>query len=200
MSRSNRRTFIQRALVSGAALTGKTGPTEAALVRTLSPTLLHALAQAILPRQTLGQAKTLQVIEAFTNWLAGYEPVTELNHGYFTGDIRYSPEHPGPRWASQLEALDLQSKKRFSATFIELDEERRRELVAAQIQEDRLGRLPRAAGARHVAVGLLAFFYALPETTDLAYRAQISKRRCRPLAQAPDLPKPLEASQEADRG
>ena len=97
MSRSNRRTFIQRALVSGAALTGKTGPIEAVLVRTLSPTLLHALAQAILPRQTLGQAKTLQVIEAFTNWLAGYEPVTELNHGYFTGDIRYSPEHPGPR-------------------------------------------------------------------------------------------------------
>jgi len=200
MSRSNRRRFIQRALVSGAALSAKTRSTEATFARTLSPALLHALAEAVLPSQTLGKAGTRQVVEGFTTWLGRYQPVTELNHGYFTGDIRYSPEHPGPRWTAQLEALDLESRKRFAESFVDLDEERRRDLVATQIQDDRLERLPRAASARHVAVGLLAYFYALPETTDLAYRARISKHHCRPLGRAPDPPEPLEESPGAGRG
>ncbi len=45
---------------------------------------------------------------------------------------------------------------------------------------------------RHVAVGLLAYFYATPAATDLAYRAKISRHTCRPLAYASRRPRPLE--------
>ena len=196
MSRSNRRSFIQQALASSFVLSKKRGQVQQSDPAGLPTDLLQALGRAVLPSKALGPVETDRVIDDFSAWLAGYQPVAEMNHGYMTGRIRYSPEHPQPRWASQLEALEIEAQKRFHVPFTELDQVRRRELVEKQIGSDRIGRLPRAASARHVAVGLLAYFYATPAATDLAYRAEISRHACRPLAQASRRPRSLEDGQK----
>ena len=191
MSRSNRRRFIKQSLASGFALSTKREQVQQRDPAGFPTALLRALGSSVLPVTALGGEATEKVIDDFSAWLAGYEPVAEMNHGYMTGRIRYSPEHPQPRWASQLEALDIEAQKRFHLPFTELDDTRRRELVSEQIGNDRIDRFPRAASARHVAVGLLAYFYATAAATDLAYRARISRHGCRTLAEASHRPRPL---------
>ncbi len=160
------------------------GPEDAAL---------DALAEAVLPSE-LGAAGRGRTVADFRQWLAGFEPVAELNHGYGTGDIDYAPADPGPGWMAQLRALDLESQQRFGRAFAALDAEVRRDLVRAQIGRGSDSGLPAIAEARHVAIGLLAFFYDSPAATDLCYRAQIGKHTCRALAAAPGKPAPLPAA------
>jgi hypothetical protein len=120
--------------------------------------------------------------------LEEYEPGAELNHGYGTADIEFTPADPTASWQSQLNELEREAQERFQVSFVRLDSEGRRGIVRRQISGDRLNRLPRPYRARHVAVGLLAYFYSTPEATDLCYQAAIGKRNCRPLARSPQEP------------
>ena len=215
MGRSDRRTFLKQAagLIPAAAVGARDvvgaereaegatsgeadrGPNAEAAGRASSrlanETVLVAVAEATLPVAALGSAGVARVVDGFQDWVDAYEPVAELNHGYLTHELRYAPADPGPRWQSQLEALDTEADKRHGKPFPELGMAERRALLEPELQEDRLGSLPNTTRARHVAMGLLAYFYSTPEATDLCYEAEISRFDCRGLADLSAPPPPL---------
>ena len=153
----------------------------------LDDELTRALGHAVLPAE-LGSDGIDRVVAGFHSWLEEYEPGAELNHGYGTADIEFTPDDPTISWQSQLNELEREAQRGFQLSFVRLDSEGRRGIVRRQISGDRLDRLPRPYRARHVAVGLLAYFYSTPEATDLCYQAAIGKNNCRPLARSPREP------------
>lgn len=164
---------------------------------------LRAVATAVLPVSDLGGDGVDRVVTEFEAWIEGFEPVAELPHGYLSrglAEIRYGPPHPGPRWASQVEALELEARKRHRSSFAELTVEQRRALIEGQLERDEIGRLPSPGQARHVAIGLLAFFYDSAEATDLCYRASIGRYRCRGLSTLGREPPPLAGGPERQAG
>jgi hypothetical protein len=155
---------------------------------------LRAVGDAVLPTADLGDDGVEGVVADFEAWIEGFEPVAEMPHGYLhrgLAEIRYGPPHPGPRWTSQLEALQLEAERRHRSGFAALPRERRRELIEGQLERDEIGRLPSPGAAPHVAIGLLAFFYDGAAATDLCYRAAIGRYRCRGLSNLAREPRPL---------
>jgi hypothetical protein len=159
----------------------------------LADPTLDALAEVLLPEE-LGPDGVTRAVNAFRQWLADYRPAREMNHGYGTAALEYTPPHPGAGWGAQLEALELEAQQRYGTAFARLDRERRIAMARAAIARDRTGSLGDPAGAHHVAVGLLAHFYASPEAANLCYRAMIDAFRCRPLAGAAERPAPFRGS------
>lgn len=153
----------------------------------LDDALIGALGHSLLPTE-LGSDNIDRVVDEFQQWLELYSTDAELNHGYGTSEIDYTPGDPTSRWQDQLDGLNAEAQRRFGASFVDLDADVRRGIIRQQIADDRLDRLPRAYRARHIAVGLLAYFYATPEATDLCYKAAIGKNKCRPLRRSPDEP------------
>ena len=204
MTDTDRRDFLKKSPAAAAAL-GISG-TEAAATQAANQAAsqatappaetLRAIGAAVLPAGDLGPDGTERVVTDFEAWIEGFEPVAEMPHGYLNrglANIRYGPPHPGPRWAAQVEALELEAGKRHSSAFAELSIDERRALIQGQLGRDELGRLPSPGQARHVAVGLMAFFYAGSEATDLCYRASIGRFKCRGLGTLGREPRPLVA-------
>ena len=188
----NRRVFVSSVAASVpivAASRRTLEPGEAAAL--LDEALTRAVGHALLPSE-LGTNSIDRVVGDFQQWLDQYEPAAELNHGYGTSEIDYTPADPTPRWQAQLETLDADARRRSGISFVALDADTQRDIIRQQIADDRIDRLPRAYRARHVAVALLAYFYSTPEATDLCYQAAISKNNCRPLRRSPDKPISLE--------
>lgn len=204
MTDTDRRDFLKKSAAAAAAL-GISGTeaaatqatNEAANQATTPPAeTLRAIGAAVLPAGDLGPDGTERVVTDFEAWIEGFEPVAEMPHGYLNrglSNIRYGPPHPGPRWAAQVEALELEAGKRHSSAFAELSIDEQRALIQGQLGRDELGRLPSPGQARHVAVGLMAFFYAGSEATDLCYRASIGRFKCRGLGTLGREPRPLVA-------
>jgi len=155
---------------------------ETAAQEPLETELVNALAEAVLPLGELGAEGVAAAAREFRAWAAGYRPVAELDHGHGTAELGYTGPDPVPGWSAQLRALELESRQRYGRGFAELDVADRQALVRRQIEAEAVGGLPAPADARHVAVGLLAFFYASPAATDLCYRARIGRLSCRPLS------------------
>jgi len=204
MTDTDRRDFLKKSAAAAAAL-GISG-TEAAATQATNQAAnqatappaetLRAIGAAVLPAGDLGPDGTERVVTDFEAWIEGFEPVAEMPHGYLNrglANIRYGPPHPGPRWAAQVEALELEAGKRHSSAFAELSIDEQRALIQGQLGRDELGRLPSPGQARHVAVGLMAFFYAGSEATDLCYRASIGRFKCRGLGTLGREPRPLVA-------
>ena len=158
----------------------------------LDDELLHALGAGVLPAE-LGNQGMERVVRDFQRWLDRYTPNAETNHGYGTGDIGYTPDDPAPRWSDQLARLDGDARQQFHAGFAELDVATKQRIVREHLTEDRLDRMPRPHLANHVAVGLLAYFYASADATDLCYERAIGKNSCRPLSRSADEPGPRRA-------
>ena len=166
----------------------------AALSRAGAPAAtLRALADVVLPSE-LGAGGRAAAVEAFRAWMAGYREHAELTHDYGTSRIRYSGPTPATQWTSQLDALDVAARKRFDATFAALPPERREMLIRAALAGSRLDRMPSVGDAGHVAVALVAHYYASPAATDLCYGASIGREQCRPLAQSRRQPLPLQGT------
>ncbi len=184
MTDTDRRDFLKKSAAAAAAL-GISGTEAAASQASVPPAeTLRAIGAAVLPVADLGSDGTDRVVTDFEAWIDGFEAVAEMPHGYLNrglANIRYGPPHPGPRWTAQIEALELEADKRHQSMFAELSIEDRRALIQGQLGRDELGRLPSPGQARHVAVGLMAFFYAGSEATDLCYRASIGRFKCRGL-------------------
>jgi hypothetical protein len=199
---SSRRKFLKSSGAVVAAVAAPAGAVTAAAQESssLSPSLdlplLGAFAEAVLPAE-IGTDGVKDALRRFVTWLEGFEPVAELPHPYLSSvEVQYGPPHPAPRWASQLQALDLLATKEHGAAFAALPVEKRRDLIAADLERhDAGGDLPRPAYAGHVAVGLLAHFYARPQAADLAYGVRINARACRDLASGATMPAPLAATE-----
>ncbi len=187
MSEVNRRTFLKTAAgAAAAAVVG--GPAACApegapgSATTLDHRTVLALAQTVLPEE-LGADGMARAAAGFESWVAGYRPAAEVTHGYGTGNLEYTPAHPGPGWAAQLEALDLEANQRAGKPFAGLTAEQRRDMIRQQLARKRVDRLPDPAQARHVAIGLLAYWAQMPEATNLCYQAKIDPYTCRPLGE-----------------
>ncbi len=191
----DRRTFLKRsgAALSAAVVSGcvsdSPSPDEAVDSRHLEPALLRALATVVLPAE-LGQAGTEAAVQSFERWAYSYEPVAELNHGYGTSEIRYGPPDPVPAWKAQLEALDLEARKRTESSFVTLDVTGRRELLERQGLGSGSG-MPSPLRAEHVAVALMAHWFRSSDATDRCYERRIAERTCRGIDSAPAEPEAL---------
>ena len=144
---------------------------------------LRAVGEVVLP-SSLGSGGTAAAVARFQQWIAGYREGAELLHGYGTSKLEKAGRTPATRWATQLAQLDA---KRFA----ELPLERRREIIRAELAALKVDRIGTVGSAPHVAVALLAHFYASPEATDLCYQSKIGKQTCRPLATSSRQPLPL---------
>jgi len=159
----------------------------AAAIGTLDHDLLIALAHAVLPTE-LGAAGIERVSASFEAWLAAYRPLAERPHGYGTEVIERLPPHPAQAWAAQLVGLDTAARERFSRRFAALTPERAADIVRSALAAEPIDPVPAPIDARHVALGLLAYFLQSPEAADLCYRASIGRYQCRPLASSPARP------------
>lgn len=151
--------------------------------------LLRALALAVLPAE-LGVDGMGRMTDGFERWVSNYRPGAEVNHGYGTGRLEQLPADPWPRWRQQLQDLDARSRQQFGLTFDAAAAPQREQLVTAVLEEANAQRLPNPITAPHVALGLLSWFLATPEATDLCYRSRIGKETCRPLAETVKEPSP----------
>ena len=200
MSDSDRREFLKRSSAA-AAMLGIAGPAGGIVGGSQTDTL-RAIGAAVLPTADLGDEEVDRVVADFEAWIDGFEPIAEQPHAYLNrglSEIRYGPAHPGPRWSAQIEALELLAERRHRAAFAELSIDDRRALIEGELERDELGRMPTPATARHVVIGLMAFFYAGSEATDLCYRASIGRFRCRGLSGLGREPRPLAATPDARR-
>jgi len=194
MTGTNRRTFLMKstAALSSLAVSSCTPAAEDREGVELPEATLRAVGRSVLPSE-LGPERVERVLLGFDHWLEEYEPVTELDHGYISSEIRYGSPDPAPRWQAQLEALELESRKRHKTPFVDLSGEDRGALVRRQIGVEGDGSLPESpATASHVAVGILSYFYNGSEATDLCYGRKVGKVTCRGIATAPETPDLLE--------
>jgi len=177
---------------SGAAREGQAQPesgTGHVSSRALDPTLLRSLADTVLP-ESLGAAEREDAVLAFEAWLLGFQPVAELRHPYGGDLVPYGPPDPEPGWSAQLEALDLASRARHGSAFAELDRALRRAILDEHIDDDGEG-FPAPARARHVAVGLMAHYFASPIAIDRSYGRRIESQACRSTDGVGDPPPPI---------
>ena len=196
MRRVTRRSFFAwlGTVVSTAVLSRRLEPATVPVPAPegLDRALVRALANAVLPGE-LGTEGRHRAADGFLGWVAGYRAGAELLHDYGVPKIAHAGPSPASRWAAQLSQLDHLSRQRHRLSWVALGVERQRALVSERLVAGKTpADLPAdPARAPHVAVGLLAHFYALPETTDLCYGAEIMRKQCRPLAGNPERPVPL---------
>ncbi len=199
MSHEHRRHFLKKSatIVSGLAAASCAPSRETATVgaaTTLDRATLDALGRIVLPQGALGDEGVARILDDFVKWLNAFEPVAELDHHYLWNDeIAYGPPDPSPNWCSQLEALELEARKRHGSSFSAVDEPLQQAILHRQLPREIPQDLPYAGDAPHVAIGLLAYFYRTSEANDLGYGAAIEKQTCRGLDTGPDEPEPLES-------
>jgi hypothetical protein len=153
----------------------------------LDSTLLRDVGDLVLPTD-LGAAGREAAVAAFERWAEEYDPVPELNHGYGTSEIRYGPPDPVPGWQTQLEALDVEARRRHGTLFTDLGRDQRLVLLRSHVDAVEGADLSSPLRARHVAVAILAHWAGTPEATDLCYGVRISPQTCRGLASSSDEP------------
>lgn len=156
----------------------------------LDATMVARVAEAVLPAE-LGDDGFKRVSRGFTRWLAEYRPGVELVHPYGSTNLRQTGESPATRWRAQLGALEREARARHRRGFSALTREQRRELVTAALTAGRATRLPEPLDADHVALALLAWYFASPDAIDLCYGKRIGRNQCRPLVNAAREPLPL---------
>jgi hypothetical protein len=154
---------------------------------------VRALGEAILPGE-LGKVRQDVASDAFWRWLSGYREDAELLHPYGSPRIGFTGASPVPRWAKQLSDLDGAARAQFGTPFTALSVSRRQDLVREALAAFPSARLDEVAAAPHIALGLLSHFYGSSEATDLCYRAQIGRHKCRPLVHNERKPLPIATS------
>ena len=155
----------------------------------LSPRM-QALGQAVLPAE-LGSKRVVAIVDQFQRWIAGYREHAELVHGYGTSKLEWTGPTPATRWATQLDELDRAAVRDHGRPFAALPIAQRQELVRVALNFFKEERIPPVGRCPHVALALLAHFYASDAATDLCYDAKILRENCRPLAMSSRKPLPL---------
>ena len=193
----SRRTFVSWLSGVSAALGFGVRPREVEAQGTAEPqdspldgAMVRGIAEVVLPAE-LGSDGFARVSRAFTQWAAAYRQGVELVHPYGSAQLRQTGESPAPRWKSQLTALDAQAREKHQRGFAALTREQRRGLVMTAFASERANRLPDPVEANHVAMALMAWYFASPDAVDLCYNARIGRNQCRPLVNSPREPLPL---------
>ena len=185
-----------RARTGDARVANEAPPEQAAA---LDLTSVTRVAEVVLPGE-LGDAGFARVSRSFTQWLAGYREGQELVHPYGSTNLQQTGASPARRWRDQLSALDRDARAKHQRGFNALTRDQRREIVLAALGTERTNRMPDALDANHVALALVAWFFATPEASNLCYQSRIDRNQCRPLVNAPRQPLPLGAQRATGRG
>ena len=156
----------------------------------IDPATIAALAAVVLPTE-LGTDGFNRVGREFTQWIGRYRAGVELVHPYGSTELRNTGESPLNRWRSHLATLDQQARQQHQRAFTALTVVQRRDLVTSAIAADRPNRLPDALDGSHVALALMAWYFATPDAINRCYNARIDRYQCRPLVNAPRLPLPM---------
>ena len=151
---------------------------------------LRAIAEIVLPSE-LGPAGMNAEVGQFQRWITGYREGAELVHGYGTSALEHTGPTPETRWASQLSTLDSLARAQHGKRFADLSRDTRTTLLRTHLDEQKLTRLQSVGRTPHVALALVAHFYASPAATDVCYGMQIGRQTCRPLAAQGRKPLPL---------
>ena len=176
-----------RARTGDAQVANEASPEQAT---SLDLTSVTRLAEVVLPGE-LGDAGFARVSRGFNQWVAGYREGQELVHPYGSTNIQQTGATPAGRWRDQLVALDRDARAKHQRGFNALTRDQRREVVLAALGAERTNRMPEALDASHVALALVAWFFATPEASNLCYQSRIDRNQCRPLVNAPRQPLPL---------
>ena len=160
--------------------------------RLLDAATLRGVADVVLPSEP-GPDATERVVVGFEAWIAAYRPAAELDHGYGSGEIRYTGPDPAPGWKAQLEAWDLEARQRHGAAFAELERPIRESFIRDQLRGER--NLSAPAQAHNVALGLLSWWTGSVAATDLCHGVAIGSQSCRPLSELGSVPRPLAGGQ-----
>lgn len=155
--------------------------------------MVRALGEAVLPSE-LGRARSEIASDAFWRWMDGYREGAELLHPYGSPRISYSGPSPVANWTTDLAQLDRTARAKHGATFATLSASKRQALVRDALEDFKGERLVNVVSAPHIALGLLAHFFGSSEATDLCYRAQIGRNKCRPLTHNGRKPLPVATS------
>ncbi len=192
-----RRSFLKQSVATVAAASvagcgpdgdGTRGADDAGAAQTVGsradpiPLPAHTLrdvAEAVLPAELGGEGRE-RAVNAFERWSDGLEPVAELAHPYLVPETRYSGPDPRPGWAAQLRGLEKECRARHGTPLAGIDVAGRRKLLARGVGQAGPG-LGSPANANHVAVALVAHFFASPAATDMCYRRTIARQQCRGL-------------------
>ena len=185
-----RRTFLL-GLVVASPFAARKRRAAARSASTLDRETLKALGEVVLPAE-LGVGGLDAVVDGFARWLRGYRDGVELLHGYGTGELARTGPSPAPRWTAQLESLNREATRLGASRFASLSADQRRGLVDTALAHDALERMPALVDARHVAIGLVAYWAQSPAALDLCYGRRIGKQTCRPLAANRSRPDELE--------
>jgi hypothetical protein len=179
-----RRQFLGWAagLVPAAALVRRA---HAAAIAELNaaPETLDALGLAILPSE-LGDAQIGRIVSGFRRWMDDYREGAELLHAYGGSRLTFAGPTPATRWMAHLDALETAARAKHSTSFSSLAISQRQAIVRDAMANERGTNVPSPDRATHVAAGLLGFFYASPQATDLCYLAAIGRSTCRPLSKS----------------
>lgn len=178
------RAMVQRVFRRGEPFATPATPSQAAV---------RALGGALLPSE-LGRARTEIASDAFWRWMNGYREGAELLHPYGSPRISYAGPSPVRAWTKDLEALEAAARAKHGAGFASISADNRQALVREALKDVKGDQLPNVASAPHIALGMLAHFYGSSEATDLCYRVQIGKNKCRPLAHNGRKPLPIASS------
>ncbi|HET9986585.1 MAG TPA: twin-arginine translocation signal domain-containing protein [Longimicrobiales bacterium] len=198
MGKTSRRDFLKRVAAAVPALAvpvpGATAAADAearpSVPEPLDAPLLAALGRAVLPAE-LGRSGLERATSSFASWLRGYRPGAELPHGYGSAELRFAPADPSAAWASQLRELDAAARRAHGRGLAAVTRAEAQALVRAALAGDAAPeRLPAPARAKHVAIALLAHFYASPEADDLCYGRRIGRQTCRGLGGVRQAPAP----------
>ncbi len=198
-----RRSFLKQSVATVAAASvagcgpdgdrGQGGEASGAEPISLPAHTLRNIAEAVLPAE-LGDEGRERAVNAFERWSDGLEPVAELAHPYLVPETRYSGPDPRPGWAAQLRGLEKECRARHGTPLAGIDVAGRRKLLARGVGQAGSG-LGSPANANHIAVALVAHFFASPAATDMCYRRTIAKQQCRGLDGAAAEPAALGAAQ-----
>ena len=195
MADNSRRRFLKGSagVVAGAAIgaCAQDAPPQEFEQQGLDRELLDALAMLVLPRSALGAAGIERVSGEFLDWLDAFDPVSELNHPYYSEEIDYGPPDPAPLWSAQLRALDIEARNRFEKSFLAINAGQQQYILERHLPDNVPQDLPHAGDAPHVAFGLIAYFYATSEANDFCLNAKVKRQTCRGLETSLDKPAPL---------
>jgi hypothetical protein len=150
---------------------------------------LHAVAEVVLPDE-IGAAGRDAAVKSFLGWIRDYRADAETDHGYGFTRLRRTGPSPAANYATQLNALDDEARKR-GRSFVDLPVAERQSVIEAAITAAKIDRLPGRPDGGHIATDLMASYFRSIEANDLCYRAKIGRDTCRGLNGSVDRPASL---------
>jgi hypothetical protein len=153
-------------------------------------TTLRAVADVLLPASQGNEFLDRQT-RRFAQWVNGYRPGAEMEHGYGITRIQNTPAHPAPRYLRELESLENAARKQHGKPFAQLATGEKRALVEFILAEAKISVLPPYPGGSHVIADFLAFYFRGSEANDLCFEAQIGRDACNGFRAVEQTPRPL---------